>query len=105
MLTISSFDLTNIIIGEAHGHEVFCWAVIIHLVTPVKTQNGNNVSSKDRWTEADAESQLQALSSNNNIIHIFSVTLYSFVLSKSLEPPLFGYIFPRGQTDVLGCSG
>lgn len=29
-------DLTNVIVCEAHSHEVFGWAVVIHLVTSVK---------------------------------------------------------------------
>jgi len=27
---------TDVIVGKAHGHEVFGWAVVIHLVTSVK---------------------------------------------------------------------
>lgn len=31
-------DLTDVVIREAHGHEVFCRAVVVHLVTSVKTE-------------------------------------------------------------------
>lgn len=30
-------DLTNVVVCEAHSHEVFGRAVVIHLVTPVNT--------------------------------------------------------------------
>ncbi len=30
-------DLTNVVVCEAHSHEVFGWAVVIHLVTPENT--------------------------------------------------------------------
>lgn len=41
MFVFKKNEFTNIVVRKAHSHEVFGWAVVIHLITSEKNQNQN----------------------------------------------------------------